>query len=153
MFLLVAIASALLLVALIGLTAIEARDDSAVAWMAVGVPALGSIATVCGGLAVAFMGGSDEAFYGAFNVGAFALVAGSAFVAVVAVRTGTVSRRSGGFLAAASILFVVGLAFWLSGPIVLGVTWAGFSVAWIGVGIDAMRRELRPETPGPQPIP
>ena len=140
-----------LLVALIGLSAFQARRYPKLVWAAFAVPFAGSIATMIGVVALSI---DDARFLGALNPwelwvgGLFALVIGSGLFALASWRTGSLSRAGAGLLAlgAATLVLMIpgmmGLVAWE--PVVsIGffVTLAAFVGGWVVTGIGAVRAD------------
>lgn len=150
--------TAALLLALIGLSAFQARRHPRLVWAAFAIPALGTVVASLGLGAMAVLG--DRPFlagaspWDTWVLGLFATVLGSALFAVATYRTGTLSRTAAAVLAAGSALlvavFVVVAGF---GPAItdrvapaLGlVGMLAFSAGWIALGWTAIRLE-RPAT-------
>jgi hypothetical protein len=144
-------ATAMTLVALIGLSAFQARSHPALTWAAFAIPALGAVVGLIGYAAIVVTGDSDAALMGAISpwalasIGLVTMVLGSILFAVATWRARSLSRTAAGLLAAGAVLTVVAL-FGASGalpsPFVMVAVIAGvvlFPVGWIAMGVSALR--------------
>jgi drug/metabolite transporter (DMT)-like permease len=150
--------TAALLLALIGLSAFQARRHPRLIWAAFAIPALGTVVSCLGLGAMAVLGDRQVVRgvspWDTWILGLFATVLGSALFAVATYRTGTLSRAAAAVLAAGSALLVAGFVVAAGlGPAItdrvapaLGlVGMLAFSAGWIALGWTAIRLE-RPVT-------
>ena len=92
------------LVALVGLSAFQARRYPVLMWTAVAVPALGAIVTLLGAIAIAIGGDSDHAIIGGLSgwaistLGVAGLILGSGLFALATLRAHTLSRGAAALL-------------------------------------------------------
>jgi hypothetical protein len=144
-----------LLVALIGLSAIQSRRHPRLVWAAFAVPALGAIASGIGLLGMAF---TEEYPVDGLNpwsiwvLGTVALVAGSGLFAIASWRSRALSVPGLALLGAAMIGLVPVLA---TSRGLVAVPWEplvsigllalllAFGAGWIVIGLDAVRRDAR----------
>ncbi|MEP6638145.1 MAG: hypothetical protein ABJC39_02250 [Chloroflexota bacterium] len=156
------LASLMLLLALIGLSAAQARTHPRLIWAAVAIPAAGAVVTLLGLLGMALFG--DGAVIGGisswyfFIFGVISAFLGSALFAIASYRTGTLSRPG-------AVLVVIGTSIPLAaaaleaaglGPVgqlaiaipMAVATIASFSLGWIVLGLGALR-DHRPGLDGP----
>jgi hypothetical protein len=137
-----------MLVALVGLSAFQAREHPVAIWAAFALPALGTIAAMLGLIGTALF--DDGLFAGAssWNLWIFGLLmmlAGSALFALVTYRTGALSRRGAVVLGIGSLLPLVAIAIGMGGfvpsldTILVAGTGVGFSIGWIVLGLEAAR--------------
>jgi len=140
-----------LVVALVGLSAFQARRYPKVVWAAFALPFVGSIVSIIGVVALSV---DDARFLGSLNPwelwvgGLFALVIGSGLFALASWRTGSLSRAGAGLLALGAVTLVLmipgmmGLVAWE--PVVsIGffVTLAAFVGGWVVTGVGAVRAD------------
>lgn len=140
-----------LLLALIGLSAFQAQRTPLLAWAALLIPALGSVASIVGMFGM-LTRPSDAAFIGPFNpwdfwfLGLLATFAGSVLFAVATVRADVLSRGSAITLAISAVAVIVAaLGFSGSGnplleAVLTGGAMALFSGSWVALGLSALRR-------------
>jgi hypothetical protein len=145
-----AIAGLALLAALAGLSAFQFHDHPRAIWFAFLVPAVGSTITLIGLAVIPADGRVDRGTMSALVIysGLFLVLLGSAIFAAVTVFTGALSRAASGVVIAGAVLVIPGLGgllteVWL---VVAGIVFGG---GWIGLGIDAIRRDRRPLSAGP----
>jgi hypothetical protein len=141
-----------LIVALVGLSAFQARRYPRLVWAAFAVPFVGSVATVIGGVGLG-LGGEAPIVAGLHGwelwfLGLIALVVGSGLFAYASWRTGSLSRAGIGLLAVGAVgpFLVVpgfmGLVSWEPFiSIAFFVTIAAFVAGWVVVGIGAVRSD------------
>jgi hypothetical protein len=145
---------AALLLALIGLSAFQARQHPRLIWAAFAIPALGAVVSCLGLGAIAVLG--DRPFVAGVSpwdtwvLGLFATVLGSALFAVATFRTRALSRTAAALLAAGSVILVAvfvvgaGLAPEVTdrvAPALMLVGMLAFSAGWIALGWTAIRLE------------
>lgn len=141
-----------LLLALIGLSAFQARRNPALAWAAFTVPAVGTGLALIGsaGLVLQPAGGPFVATWAAWDlwiVGLFGMLVGSILFAIATIRAAVLSPRAAQALAASSV--AVTAAGLLSvgfvelppfAPVVMAVGLASFAGSWLWLGLSALRR-------------
>ena len=131
-----------LLVALAGLSAFQARTHPQLTWAAFAVPAVGLIVFVVGAVATTLISDAywDMAFFGVLT----ALV-GSALFAIVTYRTAVLSRGAALLIGVGSVLPFVASPL----QFLYVVSIACFLLGWCALGIQAIRLD-RPAT-APRP--
>jgi drug/metabolite transporter (DMT)-like permease len=139
-----------LLVAAAGLSAFQFRDHPRSIWLSFLVPLAGVIL-----FAVGWMGLSiNDAFWNLGFIGFFMIIVGNAVFAGVTVRTRALSRPAAWALLVGAVLsipgfFVAGSGLVSSSAVLLAIAGLIFSLGWIGLGIDAIRRDRAPVAAGP----
>lgn len=142
------------LVALIGLSAFQARRFPALVWAAFVIPATGAVVALLGVVAMAVTGDSDQEIiwelsgWAISTLGLLALLVGSGLFALATWRTRSLSRAAAALLAVGAIIVVPGLGG-LTGslvpqalvPIVLLVSVLLFPAGWVALGISALRTD------------
>jgi hypothetical protein len=148
----VALAGLALLAALAGLSAFQFRDHRRSIWIAFLVPVAG-IGIVLLGLAIVLPMNNWDAPEG--SLAARVIYAGLAFIltgsivfAAVTVSTGAFSRFAAGLIVVGVLPTLLGL-FGVLTAIWLVIGGAIFGLGWIGLGIDAIRRDRRPVSADP----
>jgi hypothetical protein len=151
-------ATVMTLVALIGLSAFQARRHPVLTWAAFAIPAAGAVIGLLGYAAIVVTGDSDATLIGGISpwmvgsIGLLTMVAGSSLFAVATWRTRSLSRTASGLLAAGALLVVLallGASGALPSPIAIVPIVAAilvFPVGWVALGISALR------ITGPAPI-
>ena len=130
----------LLLVALAGLTAFQARTDPHVTWAAFVVPAIGLVVFSVGAFATVVTGNDH---WGLTMLGALTGVVGSALFAIVTYRTAVLSRGAALLIGVGSVLpFAAGVTSFYA---LLVVAIICFLLGWFALGIQAIRLD-RPAT-------
>jgi len=143
--------TALLLLALVGLSAFQARRHPRLTWTAVAVPANGLTMTGVGIVGMAALG--DRPFPGGISpwniwiLGVFATVVGSGLFAIATDRTSALPRAGAGLLGAGSavLLAVSFLGMGLVGvpeamlPALILVGLLAFTAGWVALGWTAIR--------------
>ncbi len=148
------IGAALLLLALVGLSAFQSRQHPRLIWAAFIIPAVGAVVTSIGALMMVVPYGNTflERFSGwdFWFLGLIALIVGSGLFAVASWRTASVSRAGSALLGAAALLLI------LVRPIgfgILSVPWEPvvafafvivlitFAAGWVVLGIGAIRQD------------
>lgn len=152
-------ATVMTLVALIGLSAFQARRHPVLAWAAFAIPALGALIGLLGYAAIALTGDSDALLVGGISpwmlgsIGVVTMVLGSVLFALATWRTRSLSRGGSALLGFGAILMVAAMLGVGSGalplpgaviPIVAGIV--VFPAGWIALGISALR------VTGPVPV-
>jgi hypothetical protein len=144
-------ATVMTLVALIGLSAFQARSHPVLTWAAFAIPAIGAVVGLLGYVAIVVTGDSDATLIGGISpwvigsIGLLTMVIGSILFAVATWRARSLSRTASGLLAVGAVLVVLAL-FGASGalpspiailPIVAAIV--VFPAGWIALGISALR--------------
>ncbi len=151
-FLLAAIVTTL--VALVGLSAFQARRYPALTWAAFAIPAAGGVVGLLGAVAITITGDSDRAIIGGLSgwvismLGVIAMLAGSALFALATWRTRSLSRAAAGLLAMGALVVVPGLTGLSGGlvpsalvPIAILASVLLFPAGWVALGISALRTD------------
>jgi hypothetical protein len=142
--------TAALLVALVGLSAFQARRNPRLVWAAFILPAAGAVVSIVGIIGMAVVG--DRRFVGdmsAWSVwifGMFAMFIGSGLFGIATLRAQTLSR-AGALLLVVSSFVVMPIAAGMTGGIVseqVGlvvtvVTLLAFAGGWVVLGVSALR--------------
>jgi len=150
----VVVATIATLIALIGLSAFQARRYPALTWAAVAIPAAGGIVALLGAVAITVTGDSDRKIIGDLSgwaiatLGLLAMLVGSGLFALATWRTQSLSRGAAGLLALGALLVVPGLTG-LSGGLVpsafvpLGILASIllFPAGWVALGISALQTD------------
>jgi hypothetical protein len=148
---LVLIAGLALLLALAGLSAAQFRAHPRAIWVAFLAPAAGIAIVLIGLLIVVATGGAaDEGTVQArvLYAGLALMLGGSVVFAAVTVSTGTLSRVAAGLIVIGVPPTTLGLVYALA-PIWLVIGGIVFGLGWIGLGLNAIRRDRRPMSAGP----
>jgi hypothetical protein len=146
-FVLLAVGSLGLLVALIGLSGFQAREHPVMAWSAFAIPAIGMLLSIAGMAAIA-AGPEDNPLVGPWSawdvtiVGVLATLIGSAIFAIATYRARVLSRAAA--LAVAASALALGVATFLSlqtyapGPL-SQVMLVAFGLSWAWLGAASLR--------------
>ena len=146
------VGSLILLVALAGLSAFQARTHPRLAWAAFALPAFGAIAMILG---IAGMGIKNGPFWYLWFVGLMTFFVGTSMFALATYWTTVLSRRASLVLGVGSILpFGSGLMAMAGfAPTyqtgVLVVALIAFALGWAALGMEAIR--LDRASPAPRP--
>ena len=144
-------ATAMTLVALIGLSAFQARSHPVLTWSAFAVPAIGAIVGLTGYAAIVATGDSDATIGGISPwmigaIGVLTMLVGSCLFAVATWRARSLSRTASVLLAAGAVLTVLALFGAAGGamtsPVAIILLFAGillFPAGWAGLGLSALR--------------
>jgi len=131
-----------LIVALIGLSAFQARQHHRLVWLSVLVPAVGALVTIVGTFGMETQG--DEAWiaglspWGVFVLGMIGMAIGSALFAIATWSTKALAPRAAALIGVGAMwILVAGFVHELA---VLGGLIV-FSVGWVWLGVDAIRRD------------
>lgn len=141
-----------LVVAMIGLSGEQGRDQPGLVWAAVAIPIVGAALSAVGMLGMAVIG--DRPFllgaspWEVWALGTVTMILGSGLFALASLRRGMVSRVGAGLLiigAAATLPLLFGLAF-SNGPgdagSILGLLGVGaFTAGWVWLGVGAIRAD------------
>ena len=126
-----------LLVALVGLSAFQARVHPVLSWAAVAITAGGTIVAYGGIVGMQLVA---EEYWMAFILGVLSALVGSTLFAIATYRSAVLSRGAAVLLGVTSILTIgAGLGGNSLGPTPLIVTSIGFALGWFVLGIDAVR--------------
>jgi hypothetical protein len=134
----------LLLVALAGLTAFQARTDPQVTWAAFVVPAIGLVVFSIGAFATVVTG---DDYWVLAMLGLLTGVVGSALFAIVTYRTAVLSRGAAMLIGIGSVLPFVGGLTSLYALLVVAIVC--FLLGWFALGIQAIRLDRPATEPGP----
>lgn len=144
-------ATVMTLVALIGLSAFQARSHPALTWAAFAIPAIGAVVGLFGYATIVATEDSDATLIAGISpwmiglIGLLTMVTGSSLFAVATWRARSLSRTASGLLAVGAVLVVPAL-FGVSGalpspiaivPIVAAII--VFPAGWIAMGVSALR--------------
>jgi hypothetical protein len=152
-------ATVMTLVALIGLSAFQARRHPVLIWAAFAIPGLGAAIGLVGYASIVLTGDSDAVLIGGISpwmlgsLGVMAMVLGSSLFAVATWRTRSLSRGASALLAVGAVLAVVAMlganSLGMSSPVAIIAVVAAivaFPAGWIALGVSALR------ITGPAPI-
>jgi hypothetical protein len=135
----------LLLVAVAGLTAFQARIDPALSWAAFALLATGTIVAM-----VAFVGAAALGGDGYWNLGMLGLLAalfGTLLFAIVTYQTAALSRGAALLLAAGAVIPFVGMV--TSQAILIVPALVCFLLGWFVLGVQAIRLDRPAIDPRP----
>jgi hypothetical protein len=135
---------ALLLVAVAGLTAFQARTDPHVTWAAFAVPAIGLGLFIVGSFGMLITG---DDYFGLALLGVFTGIVGSALFAIVTYRTAVLSRGASVLIAIGCVLPFVGIAMNSAALAAIGI--GGFLLGWFALGVQAIRLDRPASEPRP----
>jgi hypothetical protein len=139
------------LVALIGLSAFQARSHPALTWAAFAIPAIGAVVGLIGYAAIVVTGDSDTTLIGGMSpweigsIGLLTMVAGSVLFAVATWQARSLSRTASGLLSVGAVLVVLallGASGAVAAPIAIVPIVAAilvFPAGWIALGVSALR--------------
>lgn len=152
-------ATVMTLVALIGLSAFQARRQPVLTWAAFAIPGLGAVVGLLAYAAIVLTGDGDAVLVVGVSpwmlgsLGVMTMVLGSVLFAVATWRTRSLSRAASAILAVGAVLLVVALVGvapgGMSSPLAVALVIAAivaFPAGWIALGISALR------VTGPAPI-
>jgi hypothetical protein len=134
----------LLLVALAGLTAFQARTDPHVTWAAFVVPAIGLVVFSIGAFATVVTG---DDYWGLTMLGLLTGVVGSALFAIVTYRTAVLSRGAALLIGVGSVLPFVAGSTSLYALLVVAIVF--FLLGWFALGVQAIRLDRPANEPRP----
>ena len=141
-----AVGSLGLLIALVGLSAYQARVHPILSWVAFAVPAIGTIALLVGALGVAV---GREQFADAFYFGLLTYFVGSLLFAIATFLTAVLSRPGAVLLGVAPILAIGGGGGEGSAEVLTVAALICFTLGWCAMGVKAIR--LDRAMPAPRP--
>ncbi len=145
-------ATLMTLLALVGLSAFQARRHPLLTWAAFAIPGLGAVIGLLAYVAIVVTGDSDALLVGDVSpwmlgsFGVVTMVLGSVLFAVATWRTRTLSRAASGLLAVGAVLVVVALLGVGSGgiaaplavvPVIAAII--AFPAGWVALGVSALR--------------
>ena len=148
------IATASLLVAMIGLSAFQARAYPRLIWLAFGIPALGTVISLIGYYGMVTVG--DRPFLGELSpwyvwiTGTLLMIVGSGLFALATWRASSLSRGAAAVLVAAAVavlIFLPNLMGLVSimpealGSVATILALAAFGAGWSGLGLSALRMD------------
>lgn len=155
----VVLATIATLVALVGLSAFQARRHPVLVWAAFAIPAIGAVVGLLGAVSVAVARDTDGEIIGGLSawgistLGLLTLLLGSALFALATWRARSLSRGAAALLGFGALLVVPALAGVVGGLVppvpgyvVLVVAIVAFPAGWVALGISALR------VTGPAPI-
>lgn len=125
---------AVLLVAVAGLSAFQARVHPGLIWLSFAVTAIGTVASLAGLVGTALAG---DAFWAVWFLGSMTALAGSALFAVATYRTAVLSRAAAALLGAGSVLPFLGFA--TNSEFLLPAAIICFLLGWFALGVQAIR--------------
>ncbi len=148
----VVVATILTLIALVGLSAFQARSHPILIWAAFAVPAIGAIIGLIGAASVIILGDSDAevvvglSAWAIASLGLLALLVGSGLFALGTWRARSLSRGAAALLGIGALLVVPAITGTTGGfvPPLLGyamviVAILAFPAGWMALGISALR--------------
>jgi len=136
-----------LLVALVGLSAFQARVHPVLSWAAVAIAAAGTIVGIVGIVGLQLVA---EDYWIAFILGILGALVGSTLFAIATYRTAALSRGAALLLGVCSVLTIAaGQGGNILGPVPLVVTSIGFALGWFVLGIHAVRLDRPASDPRP----
>jgi hypothetical protein len=141
------------LVALVGLSAFQARSHARLAWAAFAIPAAGTVISLVGLYGMATMPNTDAPMLGGLGawaiwaLGSVATLIGCLLFGAATFRAGVLSRAGAAGLTTSS-LFMFVLAMGLGGSngpngpgaVALVALLAAFGISWIVLGVSALRQ-------------
>lgn len=131
---------AVLLLALAGLSAFQARSNPRLAWAAFLIPAIGVVAGIVGAAGIAVIGEpAGELFWVIFSLGIGLALAGCVVFAIVTYRTAALSRPASVILGIGSVLPLLASVDSSVQQSIFLVALACFGLGWFLLGIQAIR--------------
>lgn len=140
------------LVALVGLSAFQARRYPVLTWAAFAIPAIGGVVALLAAAAMAMNGGTDAPIFGGLDgwavatLGFLALVVGSGLFGLATWRARSLSRSASSLLMAGAFSTVAGLGGLLGGiapaflvPVLTLSVVLVLPAGWVALGISALR--------------
>lgn len=135
-----------LLVALVGLSAFQARVQPVLSWMAFALPAVGTVGLLVGSLGVAL---GREEFSSAFYFGLMTFFIGSLLFAIATFLAAVLSRPAAVLLGVAPILAIAGGSGEGMSEVVTVAALACFTLGWCALGAQAIRQDRPANAPRP----
>ena len=142
------VATFLLLVALVGLSAFPARRHPALTWLAIAIPATGALIAIVGLIGMVLYGELrfvlDYSAWYVWAVGSLAMFGGSGLFAIATWASSNLSRAGAALVAVSSLGIVplVGVAGDLPQPlpsVLILATLTAFAIGWATLGASAVR--------------
>lgn len=142
------VATALLLLAFVGLSAFQARDHPVLVWLAFAIPAVGALISIIGLIGMILVGDRrfllDYSAWYVWLIGTLAMFGGSALFAIATWASKTLSRAGAALvgLSSLTILPMLGVAGDLPEPVGTVLLLAGvaaFASGWAALGASAVR--------------
>jgi hypothetical protein len=147
------VATVATLVALVGLSAFQARRYPVLTWAAFAIPATGGVVLLLGAVAITLNGDSDRALIAGLSgwaistLGLFTMLAGSGLFALATWRARSLSRAAAALLAMGALVVIPGLTGLSGGllpsaavPMILASALL-FPAGWVAIGISALRTD------------
>jgi hypothetical protein len=131
----------LLLVAVAGLSAFQARTHPGAIWVAFAVTAIGTIAFFAGYVGSILMG--EDGFWGLWFIGVLTVMLGSGLFAAVTYRTRVLSRAGAALIGTGLVVMLSEIVVPISALLPIGM--ACFAIGWAALGVQAVRLD-RPAT-------
>ena len=131
----------LLLVAVAGLSAFQARTHPGAIWVAFAVTAIGALAFFGGYVGSILMG--EDGFWGLWFIGLLTVMLGSGLFAAVTYRTRVLSRAGAALIGTGLVVILSEIVVPISALLPLGM--ACFAIGWAALGVQAIRLD-RPAT-------
>jgi hypothetical protein len=124
-----------LLVAVAGLSAFQARTHPGAIWVAFAVIAIGTLSCFAGYVGLILMG--QDGFWGMWFLGVLTIMVGSGLFAAVTYQTRVLSR-GGAALIGLGIVAIIGQIVLPTSPL-LPIGLACFALGWLTLGVQAIR--------------
>jgi hypothetical protein len=131
----------LLLVAVAGLSAFQARTHPGAIWVAFAVTAIGTIAFFAGYVGSILMG--EDGFWGLWFIGVLTVMLGSGLFAAVTYRTRVLSRAGAALIGTGLVVILSEMVVPIGALLPIGM--ACFAIGWAALGVQAIRLD-RPAT-------
>jgi hypothetical protein len=125
----------LLLVAVAGLSAFQARTHPGAIWVAFAVTAIGAVAFFGGYVGSILMG--EDGFWGLWFIGVMTVMLGSGLFAVVTYQTRVLSRAGAALIGTGLVIILSEIVVPISALIAIGM--ACFAIGWLALGVQAIR--------------
>lgn len=144
------VATLVLLVALVGLSAFQARSHPVLVWLAFAIPALGALIAIVGLIGMAVAGERrfvlDYSAWVVWTIGAFTMFGGSGLFALATWASRSLSRAGAALvgLSSLAILPLAGIAIDLPDAadfLLVLAALAAFATGWVALGISAIRTD------------
>jgi hypothetical protein len=135
-----------LLVALVGLSAFQARVQPVLSWLAFALPAVGAVGLLVGALGVAL---GRDGFTDAFYFGLMTFFVGSLLFAIVTYLAAVLSRPAAVLLGAAPVLAIAGGGGQGFAEVITVAALVCFTLGWCALGVQAIRLDRPANAPRP----